>query len=105
MFENISSDNSFNSLDSVETIDDFNFKSYQYKKYITDLSSILGKRNLQNAFGNGSHDEDRYGRVIHDDFFKNNIGHNVIRPSVKVNQSDTIDWRYKLGVWREKYKK
>lgn len=98
------------SFNSVEVINDYNFNSFQYKRYIRNSSGILGKRNLNDAFGEGSHDEDRYGRVIDDDFFENNIGHNVIRPSVirpsvKLNQSYTIYWRYKLGLWREKYNK
>lgn len=90
-----------------ESINDYNFASYQYKKYVRDFNGILGKRDLETAFGKGCHDEERYGQVIDNDFFKNNIGHNVIvhsiiTPSVKL--SEPINWRFKLGVWREKYK-
>ena len=64
----------------MEVIDDYNFNSYEYKIYVRNFKGLLGKRNLHEAFGEGCHDESRYGRVICDEFFKNNIGHNV-RPS------------------------
>jgi hypothetical protein len=92
-----------------EKIYDYNFDCYHYKKYVRNINGILGKRTLEIAFGKGCHDEERYGQVINGDFFTNNVGHgvfihnNVIMPSVK--QPEVINWRYKLGVWREKYKR
>lgn len=109
----------------VETIDDYNYETYKYKQYKFQYNmernmfkkSILGKRRLENSFGEGIHDEDRYGRQINHDFFKNNIGHNVIQQSNKnfdkIFDKDKdrnidifiIDYKYKLKGWREKYKK
>ena len=92
-----------------ESIDDYNFGSHQYKIYIRKLNGILGKRTLENAFGEGCHDEERYGQAIDNCFFKNNIGHgvfvNLVNFTPSVKHYEVINWRYKLGVWREKYKK
>jgi hypothetical protein len=41
------------------------------------LHSILGKRKIEDAFGFGMHDTERYGQEVQPDFFKNNIGHGV----------------------------
>ena len=78
-----------------------------------DLYSILGKRKIQDAFGSGMHDEERYGREIPPDFFKTNIGHGVYqnpkgspaRQTLQIHSSsknippaqeaEIIDWCYK----------
>jgi hypothetical protein len=39
-----------------------------------DLSSILGKRNYDNAFSQETYDDLRYGQHININFFENNIG-------------------------------
>jgi hypothetical protein len=36
------------------------------------------KRKLNEAFGPGNHDDERYGQTIKNDYFEKNIGHNVI---------------------------
>jgi hypothetical protein len=49
------------------------------------LHSILGKRKIEDAFGFGMHDTERYGQEVQHDFFKNNIGHGVYQ-NPKVSQ-------------------
>lgn len=53
------------------------------KRYSSENISILGKRKLQEAFGVGVHDADRYGQEIAPDFFATNIGHSVICPQTR----------------------
>jgi len=48
------------------------------QNYKSNLYTILGKRKLSEAFIEGNLDEERYGQLIKDDFFKTNIGHGVI---------------------------
>lgn len=38
------------------------------------VGSILGKRKLEDAFGQGMHDSARYGQEVPPDFFKTNSG-------------------------------
>ncbi len=40
-----------------------------------DLSSVLGKRNYNNAFKQETYDDFRYGQHIDTKFFEKNIGH------------------------------
>jgi len=61
-----------------ETIDDFNYSLYIRKMNLKYIPSQLGKRKLEDAFGEGNHDEERYGQQITEDFFKNNYGHSVV---------------------------
>ena len=49
------------------------------------MQSILGKRKLEDAFGSGVNDSERYGQEISNDFFEKNVGHGV-RPDFSVNQ-------------------
>lgn len=44
----------------------------------TDLSSILCKRNYNNAFNQETYDDFRYGQHIDVNFFEKNIGHPVL---------------------------
>ncbi len=44
---------------------------------IVSVTSILGKRKLEDAFGQGMHDYERYGQEIPPDFFNTNRGHNA----------------------------
>ena len=43
-----------------------------------NITPVLGKRKLVDAFGENIYNEtDRYGQEIPADFFKNNVGHGV----------------------------
>ena len=42
-----------------------------------DLSSILGKRNYNNTFGQSTFEDNRYGQHINSTYFANKIGHTV----------------------------
>lgn len=44
-----------------------------------ELMSFTGKRKIDDAFGPGPHDEERYGQVIKHDFFKDHVGHDVVQ--------------------------
>ncbi len=71
--------------------------------------SILGKRQLEDVFGSGMNDKERYGQEIPPDFFKTNGGHNVF-PSPQVYSSiystslykDKV-YENKVHYWRNKY--
>jgi len=78
--------------------------------YIEPFVSILGKRKLEVAFGQGMNDKDRYGQEIPHDFFKTNVGHNafpsrmdgLIAPANShVNHKNLYET--KINYWREKY--
>ena len=45
--------------------------------FSTDLSSILGKRNYNNTFGQYTFEDNRYGQRIDSTYFTNKIGHTV----------------------------
>lgn len=47
-----------------------------------ELVSILGKRKIDDVFGSGTNDSERYGQEISPDFFEKNVGHNVFCPSI-----------------------
>ena len=76
------------------------------------MPSILGKRKLQEAFGFGTHDKERYEQESEPDFFVNNVGHGVYSnpkgsqdrmtqgtafsiPTTKYDEDEIIDWCYK----------
>jgi hypothetical protein len=82
------------------------------EKTNNDIPSILGKRKLQDAFGVGTHDKERYGQEIQPDFFVNNVGHGVYPnpkgsqdrmtqgtafaiPTTNYDEDEIIDWCYK----------
>jgi hypothetical protein len=44
----------------------------------SDLSTILGKRNYNNAFKQETYDDFRYGQHIDTNFFEKNMGHIVL---------------------------
>jgi hypothetical protein len=41
--------------------------------------SILGKRKYGHSFATESYEEERYGQQIDNQFFQNNVGHNVVQ--------------------------
>jgi hypothetical protein len=97
-------DNSGNIHIKIEERENIKRKPVIKRKIIKgNLSSILGKRKIQDAFGSGMHDEERYGREIPPDFFKTNIGHGVypnqMHSSSKnippAQEAEIIDWCYK----------
>jgi hypothetical protein len=97
-------DNSGNIHIKIEEREPIKKRPVIKRKIITEnLSSILGKRKIQDAFGPGIHDKERYGREIPPDFFKTNIGHGVYSnpkqsestPTTKYNEDEIIDWCYK----------
>lgn len=49
------------------------YKTFKSKFVFGKRDSILGKRKAEEAF-----DEERYGQIIPDDYFKNGVGHGVI---------------------------
>jgi hypothetical protein len=55
------------------------------------VGSILAKRKLEEAFGQGMHDCARYGQEIPPDFFKTNRGHNAY-PSRNTCNKNTADY-------------
>ncbi len=67
------------------------------------VPSILGKRKIEDAFGLGMHDKERYGQEVQPDFFKNNIGHCVYQNPIHslsknispTQEAEIIDWCYK----------
>ena len=67
--------------------------------YQKQVASILGKRQLEEAFGSGMNDKERYGQEIPSDFFKTNIGHTVYK---NIICEDNI-YKDKLTYWRNKY--
>jgi hypothetical protein len=69
--------------------------------YELPIGSVLGKRKMEDAFGLGMNDEERYGQKIPSDFFNTNIGHNVFIKNDHVNS----DINKKINYWREKYGK
>lgn len=64
--------------------------------------SILGKRKLEDTFGVGMNDKERYGQEIPPDFFKTNVGHNTISKETYANSSNN-SYETQLNYWREKY--
>lgn len=77
------------------------------------LVSILGKRQLEDVYGYGMNDNERYGQEIPPDFFKTNGGHNVfpyIVPSPNLYNpihstslyKDKV-YENKVNYWRDKY--
>ena len=56
-----------------------------------EVSSDLGKRKMDMDTLN----KERYGQDIPDDFFKNNIGHNVYEEKQNLNEAEILDWCYK----------
>lgn len=89
------------------------------KKYSSENISILGKRKLEDAFGYGSHDTERYGQEISPDFFKTNYGHSVkvetikpkgaslkttenLPPLCKEKEAEIIEWCYKYMASKNK---
>jgi len=69
--------------------------------YNFPIVSVLGKRTVEDAFGLGTNDEERYGQKIPPEFFNTNIGHNVIIKNDLVNSPINK----KINYWREKYGK
>jgi hypothetical protein len=75
--------------------------------------SILGKRRLEDIYGTGLNDTERYGQEIPSDFFKTNCGHNVFQhivPSPQIYSSiystslhKNKVYEDKLQYWRNKY--
>jgi hypothetical protein len=68
--------------------------------------SLLGKRNLEQAFGSGMKDKERYGQEIPPDFFKFNRGHNVFQSPISLRDSHVNHknlYETKINYWREKY--
>ena len=53
-----------------------------------ELISITGKRTIDDAFGSGPHDEERYGQTIEENFFEKNEGHGVIQEREKFYSVD-----------------
>jgi hypothetical protein len=64
-------DNTGNICFKIEELDE---QPSSFKK-----TNTLGKRKLTDAFGEDYCDEERYGQVVGDKFFENNIGHNVVQ--------------------------
>lgn len=67
-----------------------------------EVSSDLGKRKMVSSFGPEIYnDKERYGQDIPDDFFKTNIGHDVLQsdtivnPVEIINEAEILDWCYK----------
>ena len=83
------------------------------KKHIMSVEqskSILGKRTIEEAFGTGMNDKERYGQEIPPDFFIYNRGHNAfpsqmdgfITPANSpVNRKNVYETKF--NYWREKY--
>jgi len=95
-----------------------NEKEFEYKKPVNlkkiiikkrndinildDYSSDLGKRKLYHSFGLQIYDDkDRYGQDIPNDFFKNNIGHNVYEET-QLDEAEILDWCYKYLATKKK---
>ncbi len=101
---------------------DFKTQSTKSKFVFGKRNSILGKRKADEAFGQNSYDEDRYGQNINNEYFKNNIGHSVknepntnLKTDVKFETNSNInydeDFEANLPpelkealVWLEKYR-
>jgi hypothetical protein len=49
--------------------------------------SLLRKRKIEEAFGPGTHDAERYGQQISTEFFVTNIGHGVYQNKIKIESS------------------
>jgi hypothetical protein len=73
--------------------------------YYFPIVSILGKRKMEEAFGRGMNDKERYGQEIPPDFFKFNRGHNVLPSSISDSSVINLKNLYedRLKFWREKY--
>lgn len=54
--------------------------------------SLLAKRKIEEAFGPGIHDAERYGQQISTDFFVTQVGHGVYQPQIELTTKlpDTI---------------
>lgn len=69
-----------------------------------NIPSILGKRKLEDAFGSGNLDEERYGQTVEDDFFKVNVGHGIVckpiiqnqekRETINFDPEEILNWCY-----------
>lgn len=61
-----------------------------------NVVSILGKRNFNDAFENTTFDDARYGQNISTDFFKKNVGHDVIQSNTKAftyeEEQEILQW-------------
>ena len=78
--------------------------------YYFPIVSVLGKRTVEEAFGRGMNDKERYGQEIPPDFFKFNQGHNAFPSRMEgfiapvnspVNSKNLYET--KINYWREKY--
>jgi hypothetical protein len=65
-------------------------------QYNENVISVLGKRKLDEVFGAGMNDDNRYGCEIPPDFFNSNIGHIVY--TKKSNEFENV-----LKYWYNKY--
>ena len=68
-----------------------------------DIKTVA-KRKREDAFGYGTNDEERYGQIVADNFFKINTGHNVIQilsndinfKSPLNSEAEIMEWCYKF---------
>jgi hypothetical protein len=79
------------------------------KEFTEPIGSTLGKRTVEEAFGQGNNDKERYGQEIPPDFFKLNHGHNIYPSSeyYTYNKHTTTDFTHlyedRIKYWRQKY--
>lgn len=60
-----------------------------------NVTSILGKRKMEEEYGSVMNDSERYGQEIGPNFFETNVGHNLY--------TSTSYTKEKIKYWREKY--
>lgn len=72
--------------------------------YYFPIVSVLGKRTVEEAFGRGMNDKERYGQEIAPDFFKFNRGHNAFPSYTSTGTINSKNSREtQINYWREKY--
>jgi hypothetical protein len=79
------------------------------QEFAEPIGSALGKRTMEEAFGQGTNDKERYGQEISPNFFRTNVGHNV-RPSSEYytyNKHNTTNFTHlyedRIKYWQQKY--